>query len=76
MYEIGKDGDTIYIAMDYVDGADLKEWLQEQPLPPREAAELMAKMADAIHHSHEMGVTHRDLKPSNIMLDRMGEPVL
>ena len=65
---------SIFIASDYIDGATLKEWLGGQPLPPREAAELCAKIADALHVAHESGVVHRDLKPGNILMDVNGEP--
>ncbi len=74
VHEVGKAVDTIYIAMDYIEGADLKEWMGGQPLPPREAAELMAKIAETVHHAHENGIVHRDLKPGNIMMTRRGEP--
>ena len=58
----------------YIDGANLSEWLTGQRLTSREAAELVVKIAEALHHAHEAGVVHRDLKPSNIMLDQDGEP--
>ena len=74
VHEVGREGDTIFIASDYVEGATLDEWLGGQPLPPREAAQLCAKIADALHVAHEAGVIHRDLKPSNIMMDMDGEP--
>jgi len=41
VFEVGKDDDTLYIAMDYVEGADLKEWLGGEPISPREAVELV-----------------------------------
>jgi len=63
VFEVGKDADTLYIAMDYIEGANLKEWLGGEPIASREAAELMVKLADAVHHAHENGVIHRDLKP-------------
>ena len=74
IHEVGREEDTVYIVSDYVEGLNLAEWLTGQRLTAREAAELCAKLADALHHAHEAGVVHRDLKPSNIMLDTEGEP--
>ncbi len=74
VHEVGRDGDTVYIVSDYVEGATLKEWLSAQQLAPREAAELCAKIAAALHDAHVAGVIHRDLKPGNIMMDHQGEP--
>lgn len=68
VHEVGREDDTIYIASDFIQGANLKEWLTGQRLTPREAAELCVKLADALHHAHEAGVVHRDLKPGNIMV--------
>src|SRR5439155_18123511 len=48
-------------------GSNLKE---------RDAAALVAKIADAVHHAHQRGVLHRDLKPGNILIDESGEPHL
>src|SRR5262249_12653042 len=44
--------------------------------PPREAARLVAEVAEALQYAHERGVNHRDVKPSNIMLDGAGRPYL
>ncbi len=74
VHEIGRDGDSIYIVSDFVPGANLHEWLTAKRLTPREAAELCAKIADAVAHAHAAGIVHRDLKPGNIMLDAGGEP--
>lgn len=74
VHEVGKDGDLLYIVSDYVDGADLREWMRGEPLPPREAADLMIKIAEGIHHAHKNGVIHRDLKPANIMMGLDRQP--
>lgn len=76
VYEVGRDGDSIYIVSAMVRGVTLGDWLTGQRLTIREAAELCAKMAEALHHAHEHGVVHRDLKPANIMIDEEGEPNL
>lgn len=76
VHEVGREGDTLYIVSDYVDGLNLKDWLTGQKLSFREAAELIAKVAEALQHAHESGVVHRDLKPGNIMIDQDGQPHL
>jgi WD40 repeat protein len=74
VYEVGRQDDTIYIVSELVRGVSLSEWLTAAKPTAREAAELCAKIADALHHAHEAGVVHRDLKPSNIMIDMAGAP--
>ena len=74
VHEVGKQDDQLYIVSDYIQGITLADWLTGKRPTPREAAELCAKIADAVQHAHEHGVIHRDLKPSNIMLDEDGQP--
>jgi tetratricopeptide (TPR) repeat protein len=76
VHEVGRDGDSVYLVSDFVRGVTLGDWLTGQRLTSREAAELCAKIADALHHAHEQGVVHRDLKPANIMIDGGGQPHL
>jgi WD40 repeat protein/tRNA A-37 threonylcarbamoyl transferase component Bud32 len=74
VHEIGRDDETVYIVSDFIDGANLAEFLSGQELGYVEAAEMVIKIAEALHHAHEAGVVHRDVKPGNIMMDRKGEP--
>ena len=74
VHEIGKDGDTIYIVSDLVDGVTLAERLTYSSVSIRESVAICEKVAIALHHAHEQGVVHRDLKPGNIMIDAAGVP--
>ncbi|HZZ26873.1 MAG TPA: protein kinase [Pirellulales bacterium] len=74
VHEVGRENDTVYIVTDFIDGANLKEWLTGQRLTVRESAEIVVQVAEALQHAHQAGVVHRDLKPGNIMIDRDGQP--
>ena len=76
VHEVGHEDGTLYIVSDFIDGCNLKEWLTGHQLTPKEAAELCAKIAEALHVAHEAGVIHRDLKPGNVMMDLGGQPHL
>ncbi len=74
IFEVGQHEGQHYFSMGFVEGQSLSQCLASGPLPPREAAALMAKVADAIEYSHQHDVVHRDLKPGNILLDQKGNP--
>ncbi len=69
------DGRPVLV-MEYVTGGSLEEWLVKQPLPPAEAARLVALLAWGVQAAHEAGVVHRDLKPANVLMDhpKAGDP--
>jgi serine/threonine-protein kinase len=60
--------------MEYVEGGTLSQKLDGTPLPARDAAALMATLADAVRAAHAGGIVHRDLKPSNVLLTSDGMP--
>jgi serine/threonine protein kinase/WD40 repeat protein len=74
IYEIGQHEGQHFFSMGYVDGCSLADRVRNGPLPPKEAAELTKKIAEAIAFAHSRNVIHRDLKPANVLLDQNGEP--
>jgi serine/threonine protein kinase len=63
-----------YFALEYVEGGSLRAKLAGTPLPPLEAATLIATLARAMQAAHQHGVIHRDLKPANVLLTKDGAP--
>jgi tetratricopeptide (TPR) repeat protein len=76
VHALGGSGSSTFLAMDFMEGGNLEEHLRGLTLAPAPAAELTAKLADALAHAHAAGILHRDLKPSNVLLDADGEPRL
>jgi serine/threonine protein kinase/tetratricopeptide (TPR) repeat protein len=76
IHEIGQRNGRCYFSMGLVEGGRLDQVAKREPLSPRQAAEVIAKLARTVHHAHEHGIVHRDVKPGNILLDTKGEPHL
>jgi eukaryotic-like serine/threonine-protein kinase len=74
IYEVGDVDGRPYFTMEFVEGGSLAEKIQGIPQPARQAAALLATLADAIHAAHQNGIVHRDLKPGNILLTATGTP--
>ena len=74
LHAAGCDAGKVYLAFEYIDGADLRKWLRDNRIEPVRAAQLCGQIADALEHAHRRGIIHRDLKPANILIDRVGEP--
>src|SRR5437763_3619981 len=75
-YEVGERDGSCYFSMKLVEGGQLDAVVKREPMPIRQAIELIAKVARTIHYAHEHGILHRDIKPGNILLDQKGEPHL
>jgi serine/threonine-protein kinase len=74
IFEVGEcDGHPFY-SMRFIEGTTLAKQLASVPIPPRDGAALLARVADAVQAAHDRGVLHRDLKPSNILIDATGRP--
>ena len=74
VHDVGEVDGRPYFTMELVEGGDLAEQIQGVPQPARQAAALVATLADAVHAAHQRGIVHRDLKPANILLTADGTP--
>lgn len=74
IYDVGREGDAWYIAMELVEGVSLDDTLAEGAVSTEKSLEIIAGIAAALDHSHDLGVVHRDIKPANILLTSSGVP--
>jgi len=70
VHDAGRIDGIPFLAMELVEGGTLAD----RKISRRDAVALLAKVADAVQHAHELGIVHRDLKPANILIDSAGEP--
>jgi eukaryotic-like serine/threonine-protein kinase len=68
IYDVGREGDLAFIAMELVEGRELRQIIREGGLAATRALEIAALVADGLAYAHERGVIHRDIKPGNIMV--------
>ncbi len=77
IYEVGQANGLPYLAMAYIEGTTLDQWVSQSKPNARQIAEMMALLTHAVAYAHDNDVLHRDLKPSNVMVDQdSGHPVL
>ena len=72
-----QENNSFYFTMNYVDGLSLDQHIKvKRKFSPREAAQITAQVARAIHYMHQQQIIHRDIKPANILLDQTDTPYL
>src|SRR6185436_731993 len=74
VYEAGTIEARRYIAMEFIDGTPLAEWVQLRKPSMRSRVRILRDVAHAVHHAHKAGILHRDLKPKNVLVDANGRP--
>lgn len=74
IYEVGEYTGVPYFSLELIGGGSLEGKIQNNPQPPRESAEMVRKLARAMHYAHQQGIVHRDLKPANVLLTQDGQP--
>ena len=73
MHDLGDEGGTPFITMEYVSGEDLKSMIRMTGgLSPAQTVSIGRQIASGLAEAHRLGVVHRDLKPQNVMIDREG----
>ncbi|TAJ76515.1 MAG: serine/threonine protein kinase [Gallionellaceae bacterium] len=73
VYDVGKSGDVAYIAMEFLQGREVRDMLNDgRALPVEQVLDIVSQVALGLAYAHEHGIVHRDVKPSNIMVIRDG----
>jgi serine/threonine protein kinase len=73
IFDVGRSGDIAYIAMEFLQGRELRDILNDEKLlPVDQGIDIVAQVAMGLAYAHEHGIIHRDIKPSNIMVGRDG----
>ena len=71
IFDVGRSGDIAYIAMEFLQGRELRDILNDDKLlPVDQVLDIVAQVAMGLAYAHEHGIIHRDIKPSNIMVGR------
>jgi serine/threonine-protein kinase len=69
IYDVGKTDQVAYMAMEFLEGQELKDLIASGQVPPADqVVDIIAQVADGLHFAHQQDIVHRDVKPSNIMV--------
>lgn len=72
IHDFGKVDDLYYLVMEYVDGANIRQLIQQGHLAPAQALAIVPQICEALQFAHDEGIVHRDIKPENILVSTKG----
>jgi serine/threonine protein kinase len=73
IYDVGRVNDVVFMAMEFIEGVELRSLFAEgRPLPVTQAISIAAQVAEGLGYAHDHGIVHRDIKPANIMVVQSG----
>lgn len=73
VYDVGRDHDTIYLAMEYLEGKPFNDVIRNGQMSLEQNVDIGLQVARTLHYAHSKGIVHRDIKPSNIILSADGQ---
>src|SRR5688572_6369317 len=76
LHDVGREGETEYLVMEYLEGETLSDRLSKGALPIDQVLRYGVQIADALDRAHRQGIVHRDLKPGNVMITKSGVKLL
>ena len=76
LFDVGREGGTDYLVMEFLDGETLAERVRRGPMPLSELLKVGIDVADALAVAHRAGIVHRDLKPGNVILTKAGAKLM
>jgi serine/threonine protein kinase/formylglycine-generating enzyme required for sulfatase activity len=75
VHDVGRTSDGLcFVVSKFIAGSDLRQRIGRTQSSAVESAEIIAIVAEALHHAHKKGLVHRDIKPENILIDHVGKP--